>query len=84
MPFIYNRPQRFRIASLPVAGGVPDARFTIDTMEDLTFARAIVARLGSPGTVSVADLARALEVEPELAAINRDVRQKGWQEVEGA
>ena len=84
MPFIYNRPERFRIGNLPHTGGVPDARFTIDTMEDLAFARAVVARLGSSGAVSLADLARVLEAEPELADINRDVRQKGWHEVERA
>ncbi len=84
MPFIYNHPDRFRIGALPVAGDLPDARFTIDTMEDLAFARAIVERLGSPETVSLADLARALDAEPGLAEINRGVRQKGWHEVEPA
>jgi spore coat polysaccharide biosynthesis protein SpsF (cytidylyltransferase family) len=57
-------------------------RFTVDTAEDLAFARAIAIRLG-PGATSTIGLLRAiLDAEPELREINAGVRQKSWQETE--
>jgi spore coat polysaccharide biosynthesis protein SpsF (cytidylyltransferase family) len=57
-------------------------RFTVDTAEDLAFARAIVIRLG-PGATSTIGLLRAiLDAEPELREINAGDRQKSWQETE--
>ncbi len=82
MPFLYARPERFRIGTALPAGPVPDARFTVDTPSDLEFARQIAARLGPVGTCSLERLGAILEAEPALAEINRNVRQKAWQEVE--
>jgi spore coat polysaccharide biosynthesis protein SpsF (cytidylyltransferase family) len=82
MPFLYTRPVRYRIGSAPPELPVPDARFTVDTDADLAFAREVAARLGPVRTCTLGQLGVILEAEPELARINRDVRQKGWQEVE--
>lgn len=81
MPFIYARPDRFRIGVLAPASPPPSGRFTVDTDEDLAFARAIAARIG-PGPVSMADLERILAGEPELLELNQAVRQKPWQEAQ--
>ncbi|MGH9226793.1 MAG: cytidylyltransferase domain-containing protein [Acidimicrobiales bacterium] len=48
MPFVYRRPERYRLASLrtdELAGG---ERWTVDTADDLERVRAIVARLSDP------------------------------------
>ena len=82
MPFIYARPERYRIGSAQPAMPLPDGRFTVDTPEDLEFVRAIAERLGADETVSIERLRAIVTAEPELVAINAGVRQKGWQEAE--
>jgi spore coat polysaccharide biosynthesis protein SpsF len=82
MPFLYTRPDRFRIGALTVDRPIPDGRFTVDTAEDLAFARAIATRLEPGERPTVGRLRGILVAAPELRAINRDVRQKGWQEAE--
>jgi spore coat polysaccharide biosynthesis protein SpsF len=82
MPFLYARPDRFRIGAAPPPTPWPPGRFTVDTSEDLAFARAIAVRLGSVRPVSVDELARIVAAEPALLDLNRDVRQKPWQEAE--
>ena len=82
MPFLYARPDRFRIGSAAPSTPPPPGRFTVDTSEDLAFVRAIALRLGHDGPVSIGDLARIVAAEPTLLDLNRDVRQKRWQEVE--
>jgi len=81
MPFIYARPERFRIGSLAPTSPPPPGRFTVDTDEDLAFARAIAARI-RPGPGTMAELGRILATEPELLELNQSVRQKPWQEAQ--
>lgn len=88
MPFLYRRPDRFRIGRGPRAG--PDrraaatARYTVDTAEDLEFARSLAARLGDGPPVSLGQLEAIIEDEPELLAINATVAQKPWREAQAA
>ncbi len=82
MPFIYARPERFRLGSAPPTVPPPLGRFTVDTADDLLFARAIAARLGPVDTCRIDQLAAILATEPELATINASVRQKTWQEAQ--
>jgi spore coat polysaccharide biosynthesis protein SpsF len=82
MPFIYARPDRFRLGTSPPAEPPPDGRFTVDTAEDLAFARAIAARLGPVETCTIEGLGRIIADDPELLSINAGVRQKPWQEAE--
>jgi spore coat polysaccharide biosynthesis protein SpsF len=83
MPFLYTRPDRFRIGSAPPTTTVPPGRFTVDTADDLAFVRAVAERLG-PDDVppSLARLGAIVAAEPELLELNRAVRQKDWTEVE--
>jgi spore coat polysaccharide biosynthesis protein SpsF len=82
MPFLYARPERFRIGSAPPSRPPPPGRFTVDTSEDLAFVRAIAARLGGVRPVSMERLAGVVAAEPALLDLNRGVRQKPWQEAE--
>lgn len=86
MPFIYNRPERFRVEALspagpPSADPPPAGRFTVDTPEDLEFARAIAERLGPLDHTSIGELRTILDDEPELARINAGIRQRTAREV---
>lgn len=84
MPFLYNRPERFRITQVPPPDPSIPGRFTVDTAEDLAFARAVAQRLDQAGGPPTAPaLARIVQAEPALLDINRGVRQKAWQETEG-
>jgi spore coat polysaccharide biosynthesis protein SpsF len=82
MPFLYARPERFRIGSLVPTTPPPRGRFTVDTAADLAFVRAIAERAGPAATVSIADLGQILEAEPALLELNGTVRQKDWQEAQ--
>jgi spore coat polysaccharide biosynthesis protein SpsF len=82
LPFIYRRPNRFAIGALRPTGQVPSGRFTVDTDDDLAFARAIAARLEGEGPASIAMLRAILIAEPALLALNQGIRQKGWEETE--
>jgi spore coat polysaccharide biosynthesis protein SpsF (cytidylyltransferase family) len=82
MPFLYGHPERFRIGSAAPSSPPPDGRFTVDTAEDLAFARAIAIRLGPGATSTIGELGAILDAEPELREINAGVRQKRWQETE--
>jgi spore coat polysaccharide biosynthesis protein SpsF (cytidylyltransferase family) len=82
MPFIYARPDRYRIGSAPPTEPPPDGRFTVDTPEDLAFAQAVALRLGPVETCSIDQLRTIITSEPELLALNAGVRQKPWQEAQ--
>lgn len=81
LPFVYTRPERFRIGTLasPTAG---HGRYTVDTPADLAFARAVAARLvGAPPT-SLGALEAVVAAEPGLRRLNAGVGQKDHHEAE--
>jgi spore coat polysaccharide biosynthesis protein SpsF len=84
MPFIYARPDRYRLGTAPPGAPPPDGRFTVDAPEDLAFVRAIALRLGPVETCGIDQLRTIIADEPELLAINAGVRQKPWQEAQQA
>ena len=47
-PFLYRRPERFRLANLSCPLDLGDEWWTVDTAEDLANVRAIVAQLADP------------------------------------
>ncbi|HZQ72377.1 MAG TPA: glycosyltransferase family protein [Burkholderiales bacterium] len=74
-PYIWEHPERFRVAQHT---GTPDRsalRWTLDTEEDWRFLAAVFAAAGgAPGDTQA--LVELLERRPELAAINAHVEQK--------
>ncbi|MBP1704300.1 MAG: putative Aminotransferase, class pyridoxal-phosphate dependent [Chloroflexi bacterium] len=82
MPFLYRHPERFRIGALDGPTTTCHPRYTVDTAEDLAFARAVAARVGHGPPIYLAELEAVVAASPELRLLNSDVRQKGWHEVE--
>jgi spore coat polysaccharide biosynthesis protein SpsF len=82
MPFLYGHPDRFRVGTLEAPAPALHSRYTVDTPEDLAFARALASRIGHPPPVRLAELEAIVGREPGLAGLNAGVRQKSWQEVE--
>jgi spore coat polysaccharide biosynthesis protein SpsF len=77
LPYLYARPERFRIGALADAPRWEHPRYTVDTDEDMAFARAIAARLPADGRLArLADLEAIVGAEPDIAAMNRDVEQR--------
>jgi spore coat polysaccharide biosynthesis protein SpsF (cytidylyltransferase family) len=85
-PFVYRQPDRFRIGRLPRSGqGIPaagGARYTVDTADDLAFARAIAARLGHEPPVVLGELEAILGEEPGLLVLNAAVEQRSWRDAQ--
>ena len=82
MPFLYARPERYRIGTLDGPAEPGHHRYTVDTDEDLELARRLASALGHGPPVHLAELASAMGANPGLAALNAGVRQKNWHEVD--
>jgi spore coat polysaccharide biosynthesis protein SpsF len=77
LPYLYARPERFRIGALADPPSSHHPRYTVDTDEDMAFARAIAARLPAGGRPArLADLEAIVATAPDIAAMNRDVEQR--------
>lgn len=80
LPFIWTRPDRFRLAQLVAREDRSALRWTVDTPNDLAFVRAIYAALYPMdpefGTDAILSL---LERDPDLSLINGgQVRNEGY------
>lgn len=81
MPYFYQNPQRFRLVSVTGSEDWSALRWTVDSADDLALVQAIYDRLGRDDVFSWRDALDLVGREPELAGMNRHVRQK--QVVEG-
>jgi spore coat polysaccharide biosynthesis protein SpsF len=75
-PFIYARPERFRLHSIRAEEDHGQHRWTVDTPADLRLARAVYQRLGPDDRFTWRDVLALLHREPGLAGLNRSIRQK--------
>jgi spore coat polysaccharide biosynthesis protein SpsF len=75
-PFLYGRPDRFRLARLEAPDDRGAERWTVDYPEDLEFVQAVYERLGP--RMAYDDILDLLDREPELRRINalRAVEQR--------
>lgn len=77
--YIKEHPAEFRIQAGRLAEGLerPELRLTVDEAEDVALMQAIFQRLAAPGRlVTTREAIALLEAEPELAAINAQLRHK--------
>ena len=77
-PFLWRQPDRFTLVSVADDRDASRLRWTVDTREDLDMVEALLASI--EGRAELPDyeaLLAHLERHPELARINRHVRQKG-------
>ncbi|MFN3834967.1 MAG: cytidylyltransferase domain-containing protein [Glycocaulis sp.] len=82
-PFLYTRPERFRLTMMEAPQELrrPDYRITVDEPADMAMVRALVAGLGGdPLGLSLLDIVTFLDANPEIAAINGGVYQKHFTE----
>lgn len=77
MPFLYQRPERFRIGSHELPEDLSAHRWVLDTAEDLRLLEELFAELGADAEgASWRDALAAVRRRPELSAINAGVPQK--------
>ena len=74
-PFVYQHPDRFRLAGLVFHPDSSDLRVTLDTVEDAALLDALIDRLGDR-LIPWREVVTALREHPELVALNAEVRQK--------
>ena len=75
-PFIYMHPDRFRLYPVYRTEDDSDNRWTVDTSEDLAFARAVYSLFGNQDDFRWMDVLGALKDHPEIVALNAQIRQK--------
>lgn len=76
-PYLYQHPERFRLAHHRRADDRSMLRWTLDTPEDYAFLQAFVQRLGDRVVdAGIDELLGVFDAAPELADINRHIQQK--------
>jgi spore coat polysaccharide biosynthesis protein SpsF len=79
-PYLYQNPAQFKLVSVKAEQDYARHRWTVDTLEDLEFARAVYARLNNRDDFAWREVLRLVEEDPALEEINRGVRQKELRE----
>jgi spore coat polysaccharide biosynthesis protein SpsF len=82
-PFIWERPERFRIANVTWETGFDFSkthRFTVDHAEDYGFVNRVYRELCSAQrpVFSLFEILRLLEDQPEIAQLNSQYRGESW------
>ena len=77
-PFMFNNPKFFKISYIIAEGLLrrPDIRLTIDTREDLKLLGGIYNRFYSGELISVEEVLKFLDKNPELVKINLEAEKK--------
>jgi spore coat polysaccharide biosynthesis protein SpsF len=75
-PYIYENPGEFKLQGIENDTNFNRHRWTLDTPEDLQLLRAIYARFGGRDDFGWREVLKAVEREPNLADINRQIVQK--------
>lgn len=76
-PFIYWRPQRFRLVAMKAPSDLSHHRWTVDTAEDFDLVSRILGALhDNQPDFGIDDVLALLERHPEWASINSHVQQK--------
>ena len=79
-PYFYQHPELFRLHAVVAAEDYSDFRWTVDTPEDLALARAIYQSLENCDDFSWRAALAVIAETPELAELNRRIRQKSLED----
>jgi spore coat polysaccharide biosynthesis protein SpsF len=79
-PYIYQHPEQFRMLSVTGRENASHYRWTVDTREDLALIRTIYEKIDRDDLFSWRDALELFKREPNLAEINRHIRQKSLEE----
>ncbi len=79
-PYIYQHPGQFRILSVSGDEDWSCYRWTVDTREDLALVRAIYEKIDRDDLFSWWEVLELFRNDPNLAEINRHIRQKSLEE----
>ena len=74
--YIYQNPSAFGLLPVATSRNLHAMRWTVDTPEDLEFARQIFRRLEGRNDFSWLDVVSIVEAEPQIAHINSHLRPK--------
>jgi spore coat polysaccharide biosynthesis protein SpsF len=75
-PYVYEHPERFKIARVRSRKVFGDLRWTLDTAEDLAFIRAVYERTADLNEFGWSDVLHLLERQPQLLKLNQHILQK--------
>jgi spore coat polysaccharide biosynthesis protein SpsF len=81
MPFLYENNDRFKSILLNHDTDLSHHRWTVDTPEDIEFARQVASRFPDD-TFAWTDILALIEKEPQLAEINAHIEQKTFRDVD--
>lgn len=78
--YLWRNPDNYRLFNVENASGdFSHLRWTVDTPEDMAFARAVYEKLFAKKEIFLMDdILRLLRESPEIALINRNIRQRSW------
>jgi spore coat polysaccharide biosynthesis protein SpsF len=79
-PFLYRRPERFKLVNVACSEDVSSLRWTVDTPDDLALVRGIFQRAEPTREPSWEDVLAIVRREPALREINGHIRQKALEE----
>ena len=82
MPYLYSVRDRFLIYILNAEKNYGERRWTVDTIEDLEFIRALFNKLNCRIKFSWREVLRILRDNPELEKINAGIAHKSFQDVD--
>jgi spore coat polysaccharide biosynthesis protein SpsF (cytidylyltransferase family) len=74
--YMYQHPELFQLLAVKSSRDLHSWRWTVDTPEDLEFARAVFERLDGRNDFSWLEVVEVLERDPSLASINAHVSAK--------
>jgi spore coat polysaccharide biosynthesis protein SpsF len=78
-PYIWKRPERFRLANVTHEVDLSGLRWTVDEARDLDFVREVYAEFRSTPHFGLSDIADLVSRRPELQAINASLdRNEGY------
>jgi len=79
-PYVYQHPEQFKILSVSGGENWSNYRWTVDTREDLKLVRAVYEMIDRDDYFSWRDVLELFRKEPNLAELNRHIRQKSLEE----